>query len=61
MATRMFGGLSCLEYLAPDTIMMAVFTGGFGSGLGVIWDREFSYLKEILVSPARVAPCSPAV
>ncbi|ALL00272.1 putative daunorubicin resistance ABC transporter inner membrane subunit B [Pyrodictium delaneyi] len=52
MATRMFGGLSYLEYLAPGIIVMTVFTGGFGSGLGVIWDREFGYLKEILVSPA---------
>jgi ABC-2 type transport system permease protein len=31
---------------------MSVFMAGFGSGLGVIWDREFGYLKEVLVSPA---------
>lgn len=51
-AAQLFGGLSYLEYLAPGIIVMTVFTGGFSSGLGVIWDREFGYLKEILVSPA---------
>lgn len=48
----LFGGLSYLEYLAPGIIVMTVFMAGFGSGLSVLWDREFGYLKEVLVSPA---------
>ncbi|KSW12565.1 hypothetical protein CF15_07575 [Pyrodictium occultum] len=52
MARQLFKGLDYLEFLAPGIIVMTVFTSGFGSGLGVIWDREFGYLKEILVSPA---------
>ncbi len=52
MVSRLFGGLSYLEFLAPGIVVMSVFTGGFGSGLGIIWDREFGYFKEILVSPA---------
>ena len=52
LARRLFGGLEYLEFLAPGIVAMSVFTGGFGSGLGVIWDREFGYLKEVLVSPA---------
>ena len=51
-ASRLFGGLSYLEYLAPGIIVMSVFMAGFGSGLGLIWDREFGYLRELLVSPA---------
>ena len=52
MASQLFGGLSYLEFLAPGIVVMTVFMSGFGSGLGVLWDREFGYLKEILVSPA---------
>lgn len=48
----LFGGLGYLEFLAPGIVIMSVFMAGFGSGLGVIWDREFGYLKEVLVSPA---------
>lgn len=51
-ARVLFGGLSYLQFLAPGIVVMSVFTAGFGSGLGLIWDREFGYFKEILVSPA---------
>ncbi len=51
-ARGIFGGLSYLEFLAPGIVVMTVFTAGFGSGLGIIWDREFGYMKELLVSPA---------
>lgn len=51
-ARMLFGGLDYLEFLAPGIIVMTVFMAGFGSGLGIIWDREFGYFKEILVSPA---------
>jgi ABC-2 type transport system permease protein len=51
-ARTLFGGLDYLKFLAPGIVVMSVFTAGFGSGLGLIWDREFGYFKEILVSPA---------
>ncbi len=50
--SRLFGGLTYLQFLAPGIIVMTVFMAGFGSGLGLLWDREFGYFKEILVSPA---------
>ncbi len=48
----MFGGISYLDFLLPGVVMMTVFFAGFFSGISVIFDMEFGYLKEILVSPA---------
>ncbi len=52
MVRLIFGGLNYLEFLAPGIVVMTAFIAGFGSGLGVLFDREFGYLKEILVAPA---------
>ncbi len=52
MSRSLFGGLTYLQFLAPGIVIMTVFMSGFGSGLGLIWDREFGYFKEILVAPA---------
>ncbi len=52
MAKMIFEGLNYMEFLAPGIIVMTTFTGGFTSGLSMLWDREFGYLKEILVAPA---------
>jgi ABC-2 type transport system permease protein len=39
------------EFLLPGVIVMtALFTSMF-SGMSIVWDREFGFLKEILVSP----------
>jgi len=48
----LFGGVDYLTFFAPGVIMMAVFFTAFFSGISVIWDREFGFLKEILVAPA---------
>ena len=47
-----FGGVSYIDFLIPGVFMMTIFFSGFFSGISVIFDREFGYLKEILVSPA---------
>ncbi len=47
-----FNGVGYLEYLIPGVVMMTVFFSGFFSGITVLFDREFGYLKEILASPA---------
>ncbi len=52
LSQKLFGGLTYLQFLAPGVIVMTVFMAGFGSGLGLLWDKEFGYFKEILVSPA---------
>ena len=49
---NLFGGVEYLKFLAPGVAMMTVFTASFMSGISVIWDREFGFLKELLVAPA---------
>ena len=44
-------GGSYIDFLAPGIIAMGViFTGTF-SGIEIIWDRQFGFLKETLVAP----------
>jgi ABC-2 type transport system permease protein len=51
-ARQMFGGLDYLSYLASGMVAMTILTGSFMSGLSVIWDKQFGFLKETLVAPA---------
>ncbi len=51
-SNTMFGGVDYLTYLSPGLFAMTVFNLSFVSGLSVIWDREFGFLKEVLVAPA---------
>ncbi len=45
------GGGNYLEFLVPGVIAMSIlFTATF-SGLEIIWDRQFGFLKEMLVAP----------
>jgi ABC-2 type transport system permease protein len=44
-------GMSYLNFLAPGIIgMILLFTSIF-TGISVIWDRQFGFLKEMLVAP----------
>ena len=52
IARMLFYGLDYLSYLAPGIYMMTLFTSGFIGGVSVLWDKEFGFLKEILVAPA---------
>lgn len=51
-ATAIFGGLNYITYLASGMISMTIFMGSFISGVSVIWDKQFGFLKETLVAPA---------
>jgi ABC-2 type transport system permease protein len=45
------GAGSYLQYVAPGVIgMMVLFTSIF-SGISLLWDRQFGFLKETLVAP----------
>ncbi|HEY6207836.1 MAG TPA: ABC transporter permease [Gemmatimonadales bacterium] len=45
------GGGSYLQFVAPGVIgMMVLFTSVF-SGISLLWDRQFGFLKETLVAP----------
>ncbi len=45
------GGASYTSYLAPGLIGMAVLFTSLMGGVSIIWDREFGFLKEILIAP----------
>ena len=42
---------SYLQFLAPGIISMSILFTAIFSGIEVIWDRQFGFLKETLVAP----------
>jgi ABC-2 type transport system permease protein len=43
--------VSYLTFMYPGIIGMSVLFTAIFSGVGIIWDREFGFLKEVLVAP----------
>ena len=46
------GGGSYITFLAPGIITMSILFTAMFTGIELIWDRQFGFLKETLVSPA---------
>jgi len=44
-------GVNFSKFMFPGIIGMTVLLTSFMSGVSVVWDREFGFLKEILVAP----------
>jgi len=44
-------GAAYLDFLAPGIVGMTLLFAGTMSGASVIWDKEFGFLKEVLVAP----------
>jgi len=44
-------GVDFVQFIFPGIIAMTVLMNSVMSGLSVVWDREFGFLKEILVAP----------
>jgi ABC-2 type transport system permease protein len=42
---------SYLQFMAPGIIAMGVLFTSIFSGIGLLWDRQFGFLKETLVAP----------
>jgi len=42
---------SYLQFLAPGVIGMSILFSSIFSGMGLLWDRQFGFLKETLVAP----------
>jgi ABC-2 type transport system permease protein len=40
-----------IDYMAPGIIGMSILFASLLGGVSIIWDREFGFLKEILVAP----------
>jgi ABC-2 type transport system permease protein len=48
---RQSGQGNYLQFLAPGVIAMTVLFTSVFSGIGLVWDRQFGFLKETLVAP----------
>ena len=44
-------GLTYEQFLFPGIIAMAVIFSAIQSAISIIWDREFGFLREVLVAP----------
>lgn len=51
MFSRTYGGANYIDYLAPGIIAMSILFTAVFSGLEVIWDKKFGFLKETMVAP----------
>jgi ABC-2 type transport system permease protein len=47
----MVPGVDYIQFMYPGIIAMTVLMSSIMSAISVVWDREFGFLKEILVSP----------
>jgi ABC-2 type transport system permease protein len=48
----MFGeGVDFAQFMFPGVMGMSVLMSSFMGGVSVVWDREFGFLKEVLVAP----------
>lgn len=45
------GGGNYLQFLAPGVISMSILFTSIFSGIEIIWDRQFGFLKETMVAP----------
>ena len=44
-------GVDFIKFIFPGILAMTVLMTSLFSGLSVVWDREFGFLKELLVAP----------
>ncbi len=51
MYSKASGGANYTDFLTPGIIAMAILFTAIFSGLEVIWDQRFGFLKETLVAP----------
>jgi len=51
MYSQANGGANYMDFLAPGIVSMSILFTAVFSGLEVIWDRKFGFLKETMVAP----------
>lgn len=44
-------GVSYLDFLAPGIVAMTLLFSSMFAGVSILWDRQFGFLKEIMVAP----------
>jgi len=45
------GGTNYLDFLAPGIIGMGLIFSSMFAGISILWDRQFGFLKEMMVAP----------
>ena len=45
--------LSYLDFLTPGIVTMGIVFSSIFGGISVLWDRQFGFLKEVLVAPVK--------
>jgi len=48
---QMMPGMNYIQFMYPGILAMTVLMTSVMSGVSIVWDREFGFLKEVLVSP----------
>jgi ABC-2 type transport system permease protein len=51
MMGNLGSGVNFAQFIFPGIIGMTVLMSSFMAGISVVWDREFGFLKEVLVAP----------
>ncbi|XKK36918.1 ABC transporter permease [Nocardiopsis sp. ARC36] len=46
-------GVGYVTFLFPGVLVMAIQPPAFATGASILWDREFGFLREMLVAPVR--------
>ena len=49
--TKELGDVSYVRFLFPGIVAMAVLFTAVFSAISIVWDREFGFLREVLVAP----------
>ena len=44
-------GVDFVQFMYPGIVAMTVLMSSLMSGLSIVWDREFGFLREVLVAP----------
>ncbi|MDH4335629.1 MAG: ABC transporter permease, partial [Chloroflexota bacterium] len=44
-------GVNFIQFMYPGIIAMGILTSALMAGVSVVWDREFGFLRELLVAP----------
>src|SRR3990172_6596531 len=45
------GGVSYMQFIFPGILGMTILFSSIFSSISIIWDKEFGFMKEILVAP----------
>jgi ABC-2 type transport system permease protein len=51
IGTQRAGGVDYQQYLFPGILAMSVLTSALFSAIAIVWDREFGFMREMLVAP----------